>query len=198
MSSEAIWDPRALGCPGCISVDMVGREEKAKKYVRWAFYLDGRGSKVSKWKHCLRDVAEGGRVLLQIHEVSENRMDLEWPHPVTWNSAWRITNLATQLEPSFRILGDPRGIVEASTAIESAPLEASAPASHKRRRMSCKGADAATPTTMLMNPAPLTPRAASARTQRQRRRVRASLLFKECPRRSRPRPWRSCRLVCCP
>ena len=162
MSSVAIWDPRALPCPGCISVDMVGREEKAKRYVRWAFYLDGRGSKVSKWKRCLRDVAEGGRVLLQIHEVSENRMDLEWPHPVTWNSAWRITNLATQLEPSFRILGDPRGIVEAATAIESAPLEASAPASHKRRRMSCKGADAATPTTMLMNPAPLTPRAVSA------------------------------------
>ena len=82
MPSVAILDTRALPCPGCISVVMVGREEKAKRYMRWAFDLVP-GAGVSKWKRCLREVAEGGRVLLQIHEVSETRMDLVWPHPVT-------------------------------------------------------------------------------------------------------------------
>ena len=103
---------------------MVGREEKRSKYERWALYLPS-GPRLKRWKRCLRETVEAGYAKVQMEEVSGTRVDLVWPHAVTWDSARRVMRLATKKDSSFHILGEPRPIV-----VESA---ASAPA--KKRRL---------------------------------------------------------------
>ena len=112
---------------------MVGRVEKGRRYERWAFYLPS-GPRLQKWKRCLREVVEAGRVGVQIVEVSASRIDLIWPRPVTWDSAWRLTRLAGDRDSTFRILGDPQGIVGEPAAAESAKDEPMAPEPAKKRK----------------------------------------------------------------
>ena len=64
-------------------------------------------------------MTEKGKVKLKIKEVSASRIDVIYPHEVTWNSAWRLGQLASRKDPTFRILGDPQGIMDEPGATES-------------------------------------------------------------------------------
>ena len=149
---------------------MVGRAEKAKKYHRWAFYF-ASGPRQQKWRQVLREVAEAGRVDVQVVEVSACRVDVIYPNEVTWNTAWRLTQLAGQKDHTFRILGDPQGILDEPGAAasaespqtkdqpakrhrfsvkrpEAASVAASAPMSHRPRWASLPGASVRAPSTL--------------------------------------------------
>ena len=52
--------------------------------------------------------------------------------------------MATQKDPSFSLLGDPRGIVDAPAKAESAAVEPMAPGPEKRRQVSVKGPEKVT------------------------------------------------------
>ena len=120
----------------------MGREEKSKRYNRWAFYFPS-GPGRPKWIRCLREVVEAGRAELQIEEVSAFRIDVIWPHYVTYQSAKRLSQLAADKDTTFRILGDPQGIagdtdvaVSAETAsAEGQPMQ---PEPSKRLRITRK------------------------------------------------------------
>ena len=98
---------------------MVGREEKAQRYCRWAFYFPSE-PKRPKWIRILRQVVKDGKAKLQIEEISICRVDVLWPHPVTWQSAWRLTQLAAGKDTTFNIMGDPKGIASDTHAAASA------------------------------------------------------------------------------
>ena len=138
---------------------MVGRAEKAKKYVRWAFYF-AAGPRQQKGRDVLKAVAEAGKVQLQVVEVSASRMDVTWPKAVTWNSAWRLSKLAAERDPDFCIIGDPHGILDEdeSRAIESEEKPTATPPLPKRVRRTGK---TSVPPAAAVNPAtprpPLTP-----------------------------------------
>ena len=91
----------------------------------------------------LREVAEAGRVEMQIVEVSASRIDVVWPHYVTWNSVWRLTQKASQKGPTFRILGHPQGIVAEPDVAESVVDPQTAPPASKKRRVSGATSEAA-------------------------------------------------------
>ena len=111
---------------------MVRREDTGRKYERWALYLPS-GPRLQRWKRCLRETVEAGYAKVQMEEVSGTRVDLVWPHAVTWASAMRLTRLANQKDSSFHILGEPHGIV----------VESAASASAKKRRLASKQPEAA-------------------------------------------------------
>ena len=75
---------------------------------------------------------EAGDARVQVEDISQNRVDLVWPHAVTWDSAQRLARKANHEDSSFRFLflfgGGGKGIL--------AVLPSSAPA--KRRRLSSK------------------------------------------------------------
>ena len=121
---------------------MVGRAEKARKYCRWAFYIPS-GPRQLTWRRVLREVAEASRVGLQVVEVSACRLDVIYPHGVTWNSAWRLTQLAGQKDHTFRILGDPQGILDEPGAAASAESPQTTDQQAKRHRFSSKRSEGA-------------------------------------------------------
>ena len=102
-----------------LSPAKLGRDEKAKRYNRWAFHFPSGPSR-PKWIRCLREVVKAGRAELQIEEVSASRIDVIWPHYVTWQSAWRLKQLAADKDTTFRILGEPKGIAGDTEAAASA------------------------------------------------------------------------------
>ena len=83
---------------------MVRREERGIKYKRWALYLPS-GPRLQRGKRCLQETVEAGYAKVQMEEVSGTRVDLVWPHAVTWESARRVARLAAEKDSSFHILG---------------------------------------------------------------------------------------------
>ena len=132
---------------------MVKREEKSQRHTRLAFYFPTLPRR-QKWIQCLREVVEAVRkVEMRFEVVSAARVDVVWPHYVTWQSANRLTKLAAAKDTTFRLLGEPQGIldepVEAAGQKEAALTEVrtAKPETAKRRRLmrktkSCRAASA--------------------------------------------------------
>jgi serine/threonine protein kinase len=98
---------------------MPKRAQKYDKFSRWCLYFPAKQEKgkVSTSLRVLRELVERGRAGVVYHAVSAQRVDLEWPRAVGWDSAARLCTLAREKCPTFEILGEPHGLEQ--TAAET-------------------------------------------------------------------------------
>ena len=87
---------------------MPRRDRNAKKFRRWVFYF-ARDSRLAARKKVLNDIVKGMRRKLEIRG-SDQRVEVVWPHNVTYDAAVRVLSLATAKDSSFKICGSPTGM----------------------------------------------------------------------------------------
>ena len=91
-----------------------GRDRRENKFRRWCFYFPSKQEvgRPSASQQALREVVQEGRAKIVYTAISNVRVDLEWPAPVTIDSPLRLCHLARTRCPTFHILGDPSGLDE--------------------------------------------------------------------------------------
>ena len=87
-----------------------GRDRGKTQFRRWCLYFPSKQEvgRASASQQALREVVKAGRAKIVYTAVSNVRVDLEWPTPVTIDSPLRLSNMAREKCPTFQILGKPQ------------------------------------------------------------------------------------------
>ena len=102
--------PRRFSSSGWISLgSMVKRSEKKVKFKRWCIYFS-KDSRLPTWKKILGQIIAKGNACVDFRQVSECKVELIWPTPVTVMSVQRLIRKASEQCTTFKIVDNPQGI----------------------------------------------------------------------------------------
>ena len=87
------------------------RSEKRVRVKHWCIYFP-TGPQARTCTRTLLEVVDAGQAGVTLRVVSKHKVELVWKNAVTLASATRLVGLAKKRSKAFRILGEPKGIVD--------------------------------------------------------------------------------------